>query len=139
MPGILGGVFRIIACPVGLVPELAERIIVGLELLFQLVELGTGVVELDLPVLRSRIVLPERRGRVLQRGLECFDLGLLGLDLFGQHLVAGGQRLGGLVVLVELGGHQFHLRAQHPHLTVDVGDGPLELAFTFQTDLETKR
>ncbi|MGX9171055.1 hypothetical protein, partial [Corynebacterium striatum] len=62
--GVLGSVFRVIACPVGLVTELAECIIVGLELFFQLVELGTGVVELDLPVLRSRIVLPERRGRV---------------------------------------------------------------------------
>nr|WP_240628822.1 hypothetical protein [Trueperella pyogenes] len=40
--GILGSVFRIVAAR-RLVTELAERIIVGLKLFFQLVELGTAL------------------------------------------------------------------------------------------------
>lgn len=116
---ILRSILGVLTGTVSLVTELGERVVVGFELAFELVQFGPGIVELALPVLRPRIVLTKRRGRFLQGLAEGVDLGFLRLDLLAKHLIPGRQRLSRLVVLIELGGRQLHLRAKHPHLTVD--------------------
>ena len=98
-----------------------------------------GIVELDLPILRARIILPKRRSSILQRTSQGFDLGTLSLNLTPQHLVAGGQCCSRLVILFELGSDQLHLGAEYPHFAVDVGDRAFKLPLTLQTNLEAKR
>lgn len=99
---------------------------------------GLSVAQLDLPVLRPLVVLAEGFGCVLQSLPQDFDLLFLRLDLFVEDLVAGGQRLYGMVVFVELGGHQLHFRAEDLKGGVDIRKRLLEFLFALKTDLQTE-
>lgn len=61
-----------------------------------------GIVELDLPVLRPRIVLTKRGSAIFERSAQSLNLRLLSFDFFAQNLVTGGEGFGGLVVLIRL-------------------------------------
>ena len=65
---VLGGVFSIVARTVCLVPEIREGVVVGFEFAFEPVELRACVVELDLPILRPRIILTKRGSAVFECG-----------------------------------------------------------------------
>ncbi len=58
-----------------------------------------GIVELDLPVLRPRIVLTKRGSAIFERSAQSLNLRLLSFDFFAQHLVTDGEGFGGLVFL----------------------------------------
>lgn len=109
-----------------------QRVVVGFELAFELVEFGPCAVELDLPILRPRIILTKRGSAIFKCGTQGLNLGFLRLDLLTQHLIPGRQGLSRLVVLVERRRHELHLRAKHPHLTVNIRNRPLKLPLTLQ-------
>ena len=73
-------------------------------------------------------------GGVRKSGAERFNFLLLGIDLLVQHLISCGERLYGIVVFIELGGYQLHLRAEHLEGLVDIRECFLEFLFALKTD-----
>nr|WP_233188478.1 hypothetical protein [Winkia neuii] len=135
---VLRSPLRIITGTVRLVPEIREGVVVGFEFAFKAVELRACVVELDLPILRPRIILTKRGSAVFECCAQGLNLRLLSLDLLAQHLVTGREGFGGLVVLIKRRGDQFHLTAENTHLTVNIRNRALELTLTLKPDLQTK-
>ena len=135
---VLRRALGIVARTVCLVPEIGQGVVIRFEFALETVELSACVVELDLPILRPRIVLTKARGGVFECGAQGLNLGFLGLDFFAQHLVTGGECFGGLVVLIERGRHKLHLTAEHTHLTVNIRNRTLKLTLTLKPNLQTK-
>ena len=141
VPGIFCGIVHFIRHPGhGLlriritVTGFGERVVVGFQFALHVVEGGFCIVQLDLPALGAAVVFLKGLRRIFQRLPQHLDLLLLRIDLLVQNLRLGGDGLHGGVVFTELGGHQFHLRAEDLEGLVDVRDGLFELLFALKTD-----
>lgn len=117
---------------------LLDGFLVFVQLTVHVVEGGSGIVELDLPVLGAAVVLPERGGSILQSLAKGVDFGSLLADLFSQHLIPRGESLHGFIVLIELRGGELHFGAEHLEGLVDVCQCFLEFFFALKTDLQSE-
>ena len=115
-----------------------ESFLVFVQLPVHVIESGFGVVELNLPVLSTAVVLTKGVGSVFKSRAQCFNFLLLRLDLFVQHLVPCGERLRRFVVLIELGGGELHFGAEHLEGLVDICKCFFELLFALKTDLQSE-
>jgi hypothetical protein len=70
--------------------------------------------------LGATVILAEAVRSVLQSGAEGLNLAFLRIDLFIQHLIAGSERGGRLVVFIKLRCDQLHFTAQHLERLVNI-------------------
>ena len=115
-----------------------DGFLVLVQLTVHIVEGGFGIVELNLPVLGTAVVLSKGGGGILQSLAKGFDFCCLLVDLFSQHLVPCGESLHGFVIFIELRGGELHFGAEHLEGLVDIRQCFFELLFAFKTDLQSE-
>ena len=117
---------------------LLDGFLVFIQLPVHVIEGGFGIVELNLPVLRSAVVLSERGGGILQSLAKGVDFCRLLIDLFSQHLIPCGESLHGFIVFIELRGGELHFGAEHLEGLVNVRQCFFEFLFALKTDLQSE-